>query len=52
VAVLVAGICVWREKTHLVRWVSYWYAGLVVWNICMILASPPYTFIVGAHPRF
>ena len=51
-ALAVAGLCIWLGKTRLLRWVSYWYAALVVWNICMILASPPYTFIVGAHPRF
>jgi hypothetical protein len=52
VAILMAGVCVSLDKPHLLRWVSYWYAGLVVWNICVILASPPHTFIVGAHPRF
>ena len=52
IALLVAGVCVWLDKPHLLRWVSYWYAGLVVWNICVILASPPHTFIVGAQPRF
>ena len=50
-ALLMAGLCVWLNKPHLIRWVTYWYAGLVVWNICVILASPPHTF-VGAQPPF
>src|SRR5581483_7541706 len=46
VAILLAGLCLHLDKTRLLRWVCYWYAGLVVWNICIILASPPQTFIV------
>jgi hypothetical protein len=52
IALLMAGLCVYLDRPHLVRWVCYWYAALVLWNICMILASPPRTFIVGAHPHF
>jgi hypothetical protein len=52
VAIFIAGICVWMNKPRLVRWVCYWYAALVVWNISIILASPPHISIVGAHPRF
>ena len=37
VAVLLAGFCVWRQKHHIVRWINYWYAALVVWNLCIIL---------------
>ena len=51
VALLMAGLCVWLNKPRLIRWVIYWYAALVVWNICVILASPPHTFVVGAHSR-
>ena len=52
VAVLVAGVCVWLEKPRLMRWVCYWYAALVVWNISVILAVPPHHFTVGAYPKF
>jgi hypothetical protein len=52
VALLMAGICVWLDKPRLMRWICYWYAALVVWNICIILASPPHFFIVGARPHF
>jgi hypothetical protein len=51
-ALLMAGLCVYLNRPHLVRWICYWYAALVVWNICIILASAPHTFIVDAHPGF
>jgi hypothetical protein len=38
VAFALAGLCIWLNKRHLVRWVNYWYAGLVVWNMVLILA--------------
>lgn len=34
------GLCVYYKKRHLIRWVSYWYCGLVVWNLMVLLASP------------
>lgn len=40
VAIGLAGLCIWMNKRHLVRWISYWYAGLIVWNLCIILARP------------
>src|SRR5690349_4535560 len=40
-AIGLAGVCIFVQKQHLVRWITYWYAGLVVWNLCIIL--------VGAH---
>jgi hypothetical protein len=49
VAVLVGGLCLWLDKGHLVKWVCYWYAGLVVWNICIILASAPETLTGAVH---
>jgi uncharacterized protein DUF5658 len=38
-AVALAGFCVWMNKQHLVRWITYWYAGLIVWNLCTILVG-------------
>ncbi len=32
-----AGFCVWMKKNHLVRWITYWYGGLIVWNLMVIL---------------
>lgn len=40
VALALGGVCVWARKDHLIRWVSYWYAGLVVWNMMILLSSP------------
>src|SRR5215472_16700639 len=39
VAVALAGLCVVANKHHLVRWITYWYAGLVIWNLSTILAG-------------
>lgn len=36
VALILGGICIYLNKRHIVRWINYWYAGLVVWNICLI----------------
>lgn len=32
-----AGFCVWSKKNHLIRWITYWYGGLIVWNLMVIL---------------
>jgi len=40
VAALVLGaVCLWQQKHHLIRWISYWYALLVIWNLCIILRT-------------
>jgi hypothetical protein len=36
VAFALAGVCVWLNKRHVVRWINYWYAVLVVWNMVLI----------------
>jgi hypothetical protein len=33
-------LCLYYKKNHLVRWISYWYGGLIVWNLMVMLASP------------
>ena len=38
-ALSLVGICFWLKKARVIRWASYWYALLVVWNCCIILAS-------------
>jgi len=38
-ALALGGVCVAAKKGHLIRWVSYWYAGLVVWNLMVLLVS-------------
>ena|ERR1051325_6545166 len=36
VAVVLAGICVYLQKSHLLRRANYWYAALIVWNLFVI----------------
>ena len=38
-AMVLAGACIAMHKHHLIRWITYWYAGLIAWNLCTILAS-------------
>ena len=38
-ALALAGLCITMNKHHLIRWITYWYAGLVAWNLCSILAA-------------
>jgi len=33
-------VCIYYKKNHLIRWISYWYGGLIVWNLMVLLASP------------
>ena len=37
VAIALAGACVGLNRSYLLRWINYWFAGLVVWNLCNIL---------------
>ncbi len=36
----IAGLCVALNRHSVIRRINYWYAGLVVWNLCMILLAP------------
>jgi hypothetical protein len=40
VALALGGVCVYAKKQNLIRWVSYWYAALVVWNLMVMLSAP------------
>jgi hypothetical protein len=40
VALALGGLCVYLKKQHLIRWASYWYGCLVVWNLMILLAAP------------
>jgi Domain of unknown function (DUF5658) len=40
VAVGLGGLCVYLKKNHLIRWATYWYGGLVVWNLMIMLSAP------------
>ena len=39
VALVLGGVCVYAKKNNLIRWVTYWYALLVVWNLMVLLSS-------------
>ena len=40
IALGLGGLCLYLKKPHLLRWASYWYGGLVVWNLGVLLAAP------------
>ena len=39
IGLIVGGLCIGLNKVRLIGWINYWYAGLVVWNLCVILVS-------------
>jgi hypothetical protein len=39
-ALALGAVCLYYKKNHLIRWASYWYCGLVVWNLMVMLAAP------------
>ena len=39
-AVGLGALCVYTKRQHLVRWATYWYAALVVWNLIVMLSAP------------
>ena len=36
----IAGVCLYTRKLHVIRWITYWYGGLVVWNLVVLLSAP------------
>jgi hypothetical protein len=41
VAIALAAICLYTNRRYLVRWINYWYAALVVWNLGLIWIATP-----------
>ena len=37
IALGLGAVCVWLKKDRIMGWINYWYAGLVVWNLCVIM---------------
>ena len=33
-------LCIYTRKYHLIRWATYWYGGLVIWNLIVMLKAP------------
>jgi hypothetical protein len=36
----IGALCIHLNKAHVIRWISYWYCALVVWNLMVMLAAP------------
>jgi hypothetical protein len=34
------GLCVYTKRVHIIKWISFWYAGLIVWNLMVVLTAP------------
>jgi hypothetical protein len=39
-ALALGGFCVYTRRLGLIRLASYWYGGLVTWNLIILLAMP------------
>jgi hypothetical protein len=35
----IGGLCLFLNRARLVGWINYWYAGVIVWNMFIILAA-------------
>ena len=39
VAIGLGAACIGMRRMHLIGWINYWYAGLILWNVCMIFLA-------------
>jgi len=39
VALGLGALCIYLKKQYLIRWISYWYGALVVWNLIVMLTA-------------
>src|SRR3954451_21464302 len=39
VALGLGALCIYLKKQHLLRWATYWYGGLIVWNLVIMLTA-------------
>ena len=39
VAIGLGAACIGMRRMHLIAWINYWYAGLILWNVCMIFRA-------------
>jgi hypothetical protein len=39
-ALVLGAYCIAIKKEHLIRWISYWYGALIVWNLMIMLTAP------------
>ena len=38
-AIGLGAACIRWKRMHVLRWASYWYGGLIVWNLMVMLAA-------------
>jgi hypothetical protein len=38
----IGALCIYLNKAHVIRWISYWYGGLVIWNLLVMLVARGY----------
>jgi len=39
VAMGIGAVCLATGRGRLITWINYWYAALIVWNLCVILMA-------------
>ena len=39
IGLAVGGLCIATNRRRLVGWINYWYASLIVWNLCVIVTA-------------
>jgi hypothetical protein len=39
VALGIGGLCMALNRARLISWINYWYAGLIIWNLCVLLSA-------------
>jgi hypothetical protein len=47
VGLALGGLCILLNRARLVGWINYWYAGVIIWNLFVILAAG--NQLVAAH---
>jgi hypothetical protein len=47
VGLALGGLCILLNRARLVGWINYWYAGVIIWNLFVILAAG--NRLVAAH---
>lgn len=39
VGLAIGGLCIALNRSRLIGWINYWYAGVIIWNLIVILAA-------------
>jgi hypothetical protein len=39
IAVTLAAACLWLNRARVLKWINYWYAALVLWNLSLIVLA-------------